>query len=190
MFRNLDIFGMYKREWIAFFSQTGAEICDISERIGRWPDRIVTNLSQEEKGKIDKRMPVNLIYFTNNRKPLYEEYLSLLAFAVDPIITLHGWLRIVPEELCGKYEIYNGHPGLITKYPELKGKDPQIRAFEGGYEEAGCVLHRVVAAVDEGPILFSKSFLVEKLSLDELFLKFRESSLNLWIKFFMENNIC
>ena len=30
-------------KWIAFFSQTGAEIADIAESIGRWPDRIITN---------------------------------------------------------------------------------------------------------------------------------------------------
>ena len=32
-----------KRPWIAFFSQTGSEIVDISKSLKRWPDVIVTN---------------------------------------------------------------------------------------------------------------------------------------------------
>jgi folate-dependent phosphoribosylglycinamide formyltransferase PurN len=53
----------------------------------------------------------------------------------DAIVTLHGWLRVIPAYVCERSRIYNGHPGLITKYPELKGKDPQVRAFikEGKY---------------------------------------------------------
>ena len=42
------------------------------------------------------------------------------------LITLHGYLRIIPENICKQCKhIYNGHPGLINMYPELKGKDPQ-----------------------------------------------------------------
>ena len=52
----------------------------------------------------------------------------------NTLITLNGWLRIVPPDKCAKYNIYNGHPGLITKYPELKGKDPQQRMWENIHE--------------------------------------------------------
>ena len=31
------------RPWIAFFSQTGSEIVEVSKLLGRWPDMIVTN---------------------------------------------------------------------------------------------------------------------------------------------------
>ena len=34
---------MDKMQWVVFFSQTGSEIADIAESIGRWPDRIITN---------------------------------------------------------------------------------------------------------------------------------------------------
>ena len=30
-------------KWVAFFSQTGSEIVNISKTINRWPDLVVTN---------------------------------------------------------------------------------------------------------------------------------------------------
>ena len=36
-------------KWITFFSQTGAEIADLSESIGRWPDLIITNERPDHK---------------------------------------------------------------------------------------------------------------------------------------------
>ena len=101
----------------------------------------------------------------------------------NPIITLHGWLRIMPPEICNKYEIYNGHPGLITKYPELKGKDPQIRAFESKHPVAGAVLHRVTEGVDEGEIILEERFNTFNLELEDFFRILRDRSLNMWVNF-------
>ena len=138
---------MVDTKWIAFFSQTGSEIADISESLGRWPDVIVTNDRPEHLRTIDERIEKKG-YFTWANKPSEEDYISLLEAYPDAIVTLHGWLRIVPEYVCERSKIYNGHPGLITKYPELKGKDPQVRAFESKHKTMGCVLHKVVAGVD------------------------------------------
>ena len=121
---------MDKRPWVTFFSQTGSEIANIAESLGRWPDRIITNERPEHLRTIDPRIEKQG-YFTFSNKPDVEEYADLLTYFPDAIITLHGWLRIMPPEICERHRIYNGHPGLITEYPELKGKDPQIRAFEG-----------------------------------------------------------
>ena len=38
---------MAQRPWIAFFSQTGSEIVNISQALGREPDLIVTNKRTE-----------------------------------------------------------------------------------------------------------------------------------------------
>ena len=35
--------------WIALFSQTGSEIVEISERLNKWPDAIITNNSDYNK---------------------------------------------------------------------------------------------------------------------------------------------
>jgi len=173
---------MDNRPWITFFSQTGAEIADISETIGRWPDRIITNDRPEHLRTIDPRIEKQG-YFTFSNKPDEEEYIELLEQFPDAIVTLHGWLRVVPAYVCERSRIYNGHPGLITEYPELKGKDPQIRAYEGKYPVAGAVLHHVTAGVDEGKIIAEERFNANNLELDDLFRILRDRSLYMWTNF-------
>lgn len=172
---------MDKTQWVTFFSQTGAEIADIAESIGRWPDRIITNERPEHLRTVDPRIEKQG-YFVFSNKPDLEEYAELLSHFPEAIITLHGWLRIIPPEICERHLIFNGHPGLITRYPELKGKDPQIRAFEGKYKTAGAVIHRVTAGVDEGKILMTEEFNNFNLDLDELFRILRDRSLYMWTR--------
>jgi folate-dependent phosphoribosylglycinamide formyltransferase PurN len=171
--------------WIAYFSQTGSEIADIAEALNRWPTRIVTNKRPETIRTIDPRI-IEQGYIELSNKPTLLEYKDLLQYFKDPIITLHGWLRIMPPELCSEFSIYNGHPGLITDYPELKGKDPQVRTWEGIkkdiYPTAGCVIHRVTAGVDEGKVLSFERFATWDIAtLDELFETLRDRSLHLWV---------
>lgn len=171
-----------EKNWVAFFSQTGSEICEIAEKLDRWPDLIITNHRPEHLRTIDKRIPQDRLKWTKN-KPEIHEYRWLLEDYSDAILTLHGWLRIMPEEICERFSIFNGHPGLITEYPELKGKDPQIRAFEGKYPVAGAVLHRVVAGVDEGKVLMEERFNAWNLELDELFHILKDRSIFMWCSF-------
>ena len=173
---------MDKRPWVTFFSQTGAEIADIAELLGRWPSRIITNKRPDNLRTIDPRI-VEHGYIEVSNKPTEVELREILQYFNDPIISLHGWLRIMPPDLCLEYNIYNGHPGLITEYPELKGKDPQVRAFEGKYEVAGAVIHKVTAGVDEGKVLMEERFNAFNLSLDDLFRILKERSLYMWSQF-------
>ena len=170
---------MADTRWITFFSQTGSEIADLSEEMGRWPDIIITNERPEHLRTIDPRIEKQG-YFTWANKPAEEDYIELLEANPNAIVTLHGWLRIVPEYVCERSKIYNGHPGLITKYPELKGKDPQIRAFEGKYKTAGAVLHKVSGGVDEGEVILSREFKTSGLDLDDLFRILRDKALEMW----------
>ena len=164
-------------KWITFFSQTGAEIADLSENIGRWPDIIITNSRPDHLRTIDPRI-VEYGYTEVPNKPTVDDLDAVLQD--NAIITLHGWLRIMPEVICNKYLIYNGHPGLITKYPELKGKDPQVKAHKLGHEVAGAVIHKVTAGVDEGRIIMEEYFNATQLDLDELFRILRDRSLYMW----------
>jgi len=176
------------KKWIAFFSQTGSEIADLSEALGRWPDLIITNKRPAELRTIDSRI-LEKGYLTVKNKPTVTEY-NLALSEYDPkecVITLHGWLRVMPAELCEKFKMLNGHPGLITDYPELKGKDPQVRTFEGIkkdiYPTAGCVIHKVTAGVDEGKVLSFERFSTwDVKNLDDLFDVLKDRSLHLWTK--------
>ena len=139
--------------WIAFFSQTGSEIVELSKAIGRKPDLIVTN-NFETTIKFNPGLRELGVVIQSAKHDQLMGYFRT-QHVYDPaevIITLHGYLRIIPADICEKYKMYNGHPGYITAHPELKGKDPQVRAWEGKYKWVGCVIHKVTAGVDEGPI--------------------------------------
>ena len=107
----------------------------------------------------------------------------------NTLVTLHGWLNIIPEEICNEYTIYNGHPGMITFYPELKGKDPVERAWEkiDTYHFVGSVVHKVVPEVDSGSIL-SADYIpaIFCKSLDDMRARVKKTSHEAWIKAFNE----
>jgi len=146
-----------KRNWIAFFSRSGSEIAYLCEKLGTRPVAVVTNktdlsdISEDLRKLIDDGL--NIVHISN--KPSVEEYQSVFEQYDNPLVTLHGYLRVVPQLICEKYEIYNLHPGLINEYPDLKGLDPQKRAIDKKYKLAGCVIHRVTPGVDEGEIIIS-----------------------------------
>ena len=75
--------------WIAFFSQTGQEIADISQAIGRWPDVIITNDRPEHLRKVSDDIEKQG-YFTWANKPTEEDYIALLEKYPNAIVTLHG----------------------------------------------------------------------------------------------------
>jgi phosphoribosylglycinamide formyltransferase-1 len=169
------------RPWIALFSQTGSEIVEVSQALNRWPDLIITNERPDHLRKIHPALEGKVVFVEN--KPTEEELGTVLGQYGNPLVTLHGWLRIMPPYICNRFEIYNGHPGLITKYPELKGKDPQQKAFDLGLETSGCVIHEVTEGVDEGKILRSEEVTIKGLEIGELFRILHQTSIGLWVDF-------
>lgn len=170
-----------KRPWIAFFSQTGSEIVHVSKLIGRQPDLIVTNSRPSHLRTIHPELEGRVLFVEN--KPSERDLIKILTQYRDPIVTLHGWLRIMPPRICNTFEIYNGHPGLITLYPELKGKDPQEKAFNLGLPFSGCVIHEVTEGVDEGKILLQRKVSIKELELDSIFTILHRISVSLWAEF-------
>ena len=169
------------RKWIALFSQTGSEIVFVSKLLGKYPDLIITNERPDHLRKIHPELEGRVVFVEN--KPTEEELGMLIGQYGNPLVTLHGWLRIIPPSVCNRFEIYNGHPGLITEYPELKGKDPQQKAFDLGLESSGCVIHRVTEGVDEGEILRSRKVSIKGLEIGELFHILHSISVSLWVDF-------
>jgi folate-dependent phosphoribosylglycinamide formyltransferase PurN len=182
------------RPWIVFFSQTGTEINNLCKRLEIYPDAIITNKQTTEGINMElfntttfREYKLNrTIWYMLQQKPDLESYKNILSHFNNPVITLHGYLRVIPKEICEKYEIYNLHPGLIDKFPSLKGFNPQERAFREGYKHAGCVVHRVTSGVDEGEILLSQGISIEGKSLDEVYSSLSNVALDLWKSFFTE----
>lgn len=178
---------MFKnKHWTAFFSHTGTEIVNISNKLGRGPDVIVTN---KPPGADDVHMGIQENLYVPDR-PNVMDYRGILQ--PDTVVTLHGWMRIVPPEICEEYEIYNLHPGLITEYPELKGADPQKRVAEEPdeekYKRIGCVIHRVTAGVDEGPVLAECSTQNVYSGESSISCQLHEMSTQLWIDFITQHD--
>jgi phosphoribosylglycinamide formyltransferase 1 len=67
-------------------------------------------------------------------------------------VALAGYMRILSPEFVGQWEgrMLNIHPSLLPKY---KGLDTHHRAIEAGDSHAGCSVHLVTAALDDGPVL-------------------------------------
>jgi len=175
--------------WHALFSQSGSEIYEISKQIGRFPDAIITNKPVEKLELINPKLLEEAFerFVFLPRIPTPLEYNTALCSGA--LVTLHGYLRILPPEVCFRYNTYNGHPGLITKYPELKGKDPQKKSWDNNaYLYHGHVIHKVISAVDEGQIesaaYFKCSNIKEEfIELENYIEQLHKVSINNWVAF-------
>jgi folate-dependent phosphoribosylglycinamide formyltransferase PurN len=174
-----------KRTWVTFFSQTGSEIYKISKQINRVPDVIVTNKTK------DKVLEINEDLFFEYcdkitwlpKKPSVEEYRQVIP--KEAFVTLHGWLRIIPPEICQEFEIYNLHPAPIhlEGYDKYKGKDPQVRIFEDKARYSGNVIHECIAELDAGKILAKNHFDISGFDLDMVFKLTHTKASELWSSF-------
>tara|TARA_B110000495_G_C23042266_1_gene626091 strand:+ start:4378 stop:4923 length:546 start_codon:yes stop_codon:yes gene_type:complete len=170
------------RNWIALFSQTGSEIVNISKSLSVYPDLVITN---KLKGSDDIHQDIeDNLYLPP--KPNIQDYRNIFNKLDNPIITLHGWMRIIPGEICNDYDIYNLHPGLINMYPELKGKDPQRRVFDmlKPPKYVGCVIHKAVEEVDAGKIILSDRLFNHYNTPNQLITTLHEMACNMWCNFF------
>jgi len=173
------------RNWVALFSQTGSEIVELSKVLNKKPDFVITNANLDE---INPNIEVD--FRINNEEAKTLDILDNIEFDTNnTLITLNGWLRIVPPDKCRKYNIYNGHPGLITKYPELKGKDPQQRAWDNidNYNKVGSVVHKVVEEIDAGKVICEEMVPTSYIgSLDGTYDALRATSFTAWYRFLKE----
>jgi folate-dependent phosphoribosylglycinamide formyltransferase PurN len=170
--------------WVALFSQTGSEIYNISKRIKRRPDFIFSNnkdYNTWHPGLLD--LDSSIVIGTHA-----ELMATLKNLPETALVTLHGYLRILPAEIVERFEIINGHPGDIVKYPaELKGKDPQAKAIELGLPSTGVVLHKAVAEVDAGEILkYEERTIHAGTTTEQLILDLKAIQLDLWCELLRE----
>lgn len=172
-----------KRPWVAFFSQSGTELLNIIDETGIVPDVICTNNPKWADTAIGSTYSRRIDY---RSKWTEMSYLDALTVTTKPIITLHGWLRIIPESVCDFYTIYNGHPALVSKYPNLKGLNMQEAVINEVelYPTIGSIIHEVVPEVDAGKILIDievPNFKVH--NREVIYQVLRDTSLRSWLEF-------
>ncbi len=83
----------------------------------------------------------------------FEEALHARLMVHRPdIICLAGFMRVLTEAFVARWQgrMINIHPSLLPKY---RGLETHARALAEGETEAGCTVHEVTAALDDGPIL-------------------------------------
>lgn len=86
-------------------------------------------------------------------RPAFEAALqSVLAQAQPDILCLAGFMRILTEGFVQHWQgrMLNIHPSLLPKY---QGLNTHARALAAGDQQAGCTVHLVTPALDDGPIL-------------------------------------
>lgn len=76
---------------------------------------------------------------------------ALLEAGVE-FLCLAGFMRLLTDGFVNKWQdrLINIHPSLL---PAFKGLDTHTRAIEAGVRFAGCTVHFVRPAMDEGPII-------------------------------------
>jgi len=186
-------------KWVAFFSQTGSEIVNISRAIDRWPDLIVTNKQNDKTTHVElvRRVRLHhtkLLTLPNWPKEIdYTRAADQLNYSIlnedwkeNVFVTLHGYLRILPPHFTKSSNIFNGHPGLITKHPELKGLDPQKKAWSENHIRIGCVIHKVIPELDSGEVVAEKMIHNNFETFIDMLDALHVASSELWINFLNE----
>lgn len=90
--------------------------------------------------------------FGRDRAAFEGALLRPLLKAQPDLIALAGFMRVLTPEFVAQFEgrMLNIHPSLLPKY---KGLNTHARAIDAGDTVAGCTVHEVTAALDDGPIL-------------------------------------
>ena len=171
------------RPSIALFSQSGSELKRICDHFDVWPTQIITTNFNVEQWY--KNIPEEQVTIMNAGAIHY----SLRYTKERCFVTLHGYLKIIPKDIVTLHDIYNGHPAAIHLYPELKGKDPQEKTWEGHakYHTIGSVIHKVTEGVDEGEVVHMVECDNTCISKEELYNRLRDCSFQSWVDFLPEH---
>lgn len=89
----------------------------------------------------------------NGDRAAFETALTQALIPYQPaVICLAGFMRVLSEDFVNHWDgkIINIHPSLLPKY---RGLNTHVRAIDAGDTVAGCTVHVVTPALDDGPIL-------------------------------------
>ena len=183
-------------KWYGLFSHTGKELETLAGMDHDWDVRLDTVITNNlgYKGDLSKRgVMVLKLASTRDVNWLMKQPMCI---EDNSIITLNGYMGIIPSDVLHNLrmrgcKIYNIHPAPIQMYPELRGKDPQDRMYEGvqrhEYNYIGVVIHEVDEGVDTGKIVHCILELADYgMSKEEMYGRLRELGTRAWESFFRE----
>ncbi len=158
--------------WINLGSRSGKTLDEVCKALGKRPD---TNYNSK-----------------NFSKEVIESQLRRLYSKEKTLITLMGYLRIVPEDICREFTVMNIHPAPIhlKPYERYKGKDPIERYWKERPNSSnvvhlwGSVLHVATPELDEGPIIANRIFGCR--DLEECYNNSFSANIDLWVKYLKE----
>lgn len=183
-------------KWCGLFSHTGKELEKLASMDHDFDLRLDTAITNnlEYDGKLS-RQGVRLYKLASKQDVNWLLKQSQIV-ADSSLITLNGYMGIIPADVLRNLrlrgcKVYNIHPAPIQMYPELKGKDPQERMYEGiqkrEYNYIGVVIHEVDEGVDTGKIVHWVLQLADHgMTRDELYERLHELGTQAWESFFRE----
>ncbi len=139
----------------------GSNMVKLAESMtGDHPGRAVLVLANDpQAGGLKKAADLGIATAAIDHRPYgkdrdaFERALNDKLAAYEPdLICLAGFMRVLTETFVNRWQgrVLNIHPSLLPKY---KGLHTHARAIEAGDAEAGCSVHLVTPALDDGPIL-------------------------------------
>lgn len=182
--------------WCGLFSHTGKELeklAGMDHDFGLRLDTAITNNMEYSGTLAQKGVQVYKLYSFKDVNFLLKQPDIV---PDNSLITLNGYMGILPADVLRNLrlrgcKVYNIHPAPIQMYPELKGKDPQERMYEGiqkrEYNYIGVVIHEVDAGVDTGKIVHWILELADHgMTKGELYERLHELGTRAWESFFRE----
>ena len=183
-------------EWCGLFSHTGKELENLASKAPDWGLRLnaaITNNMAYDDALTAQGVRLYKLPTYSDINWLLKQSRSILD---NTLITLNGYMGIVPTDVLRNLhlrgcKLYNIHPAPIQFYPELRGKDPQERMYEGiqkrEYQYIGVVIHEVDAGIDTGKIVHWVLQLADpSMTKDELYERLHELGTQAWESFFRE----
>jgi phosphoribosylglycinamide formyltransferase-1 len=146
-------------------SGRGSNMLALSEHKRRDPNRpyeivLVASNVPDARGLVLARR-LGLPVWSHSHKGIAREAFDTLLDAElrardVEIVALAGFMRLLSDEFVAAWDgrILNVHPSLL---PAHKGLDTHRRAIEAGDLFAGCSVHIVTKALDDGPVLAQAS---------------------------------
>lgn len=177
-------------KWYSLFSHTGRETEAVQTLL---KDKLQLQVAVTNNLKYEG--PLSCIKLDSGKR-INEWLLEPGNIEPGSIVTLNGYMRIIPAAVLEYLasidcKVYNIHPAPIQLYPDLRGKDPQERLYDGiqsgKYVYIGAVIHSVDAGVDTGSIVdWRIEFADPSMTKEDLYEHLHEIGTEMWVEFLEE----